>query len=50
MAVTDGRKRAGVEQLCVRSRPSRNRSLDYALRALKQAPGNPSVMDTAGGC
>ena len=49
MAVTDGRNALVLNNLAYAHDQLGNKpvALDYALRALKQAPGNPSVMDTA---
>lgn len=50
MAVTDGRSALVLNNLAYAHGQvgNKDRALDYALRALKEAPGNPSVMDTAG--
>lgn len=50
MAVTDGRNALVLNNLAWAQSQVGNKqvALDYALRALKQAPENPSVMDTAG--
>ena len=50
MAVTDGRNALVLNNLAFAQDQVGNKqvALDYALRALKQAPGNASVMDTAG--
>lgn len=50
MAVTDGKNALVLNNLAFAQDQVGNKqvALDYALRALKQAPGNPSVMDTAG--
>ena len=49
MAVTDGNSPLVLNNLAFAQDQVGNRAvaLDYALRALKVAPGNPSVMDTA---
>lgn len=49
MAVTDGKNPLVLNNLAwAQSQVGNKRvALDYALRALKQAPNNPSVMDTA---
>lgn len=50
MAVTDGKSALVLNNLAFAQDQVGNRAvaLDYALRALKVAPENPSVMDTAG--
>ena len=50
LAVTDGTSALVLNNLAFAQGEVGNRevALGYALRALKQAPGNPSVMDTAG--
>lgn len=50
LAVTDGRSALVLNNLAFAQGQVGNRqvALGYALRALKEAPSNPSVMDTAG--
>lgn len=50
MAVTDGKNPLVLNNLAIAQQEVGNRAvaLDYALRALQQAPNDPSVMDTAG--
>lgn len=50
MAVTDGRSALVLNNLAYAHDQvgNRDQALGYALRALQEGPGNPSVMDTAG--